>query len=139
MARSIKTGFVVGLDAQDIGERYTTKEYLLEVYPHLVPGVIAPGIFTWGLNAYGQLALNDVVNRSSPTRVGSLTNWRQVSVGTNHTAAIKTDGTLWAWGDNSYGQLGIGNTTNRSSPVQVGSLNSWKLVSASSAILDGFF
>jgi alpha-tubulin suppressor-like RCC1 family protein len=39
------------------------------------------------------------------------TNWKLVSCGTEHTAAIKTDGTLWTWGQNYYGQLGINNTT----------------------------
>ncbi|NBR14828.1 MAG: hypothetical protein EBU01_09665, partial [Crocinitomicaceae bacterium] len=58
------------------------------------------------------------------------TNWKQVACGTKHTAAIKTDGTLWTWGRNSYGQLGDNTTTTRSTPVQVfGSANNWKQVS----------
>ncbi|MBQ2669153.1 MAG: hypothetical protein IJG06_00045, partial [Clostridia bacterium] len=31
-----------------------------------------------------------------------------VVVGSNHTVALKEDGTVWAWGDNYYGQLGDG-------------------------------
>jgi alpha-tubulin suppressor-like RCC1 family protein len=53
-----------------------------------------------------------------------------MAAGRYHTAAIKTDGTLWAWGENGSGQLGINATTNRSSPVQVGALTNWSQVSA---------
>jgi alpha-tubulin suppressor-like RCC1 family protein len=86
-------------------------------------------LWAWGYNTYGQLGLNDIVSRSSPVQVGSLSNWKQVSAGDYSGFAIKNDGTLWAWGNNGSGQLGIGDTTNRSSPVQVGSLTNWKQVS----------
>ena len=36
------------------------------------------------------------------------TNWKQVSVGEDYMAAIKTDGTLWTWGTSGYAQLGNG-------------------------------
>lgn len=35
-----------------------------------------------------------------------------VSCGFNHTAIIKTDGSLWVWGEDRYGQLGLGQNTN---------------------------
>ena len=44
-------------------------------------------------------------------------------------AAIKTDGTLWAWGNNTFGQLGLSDITDRYSPVQVGGLTAWSQVS----------
>ena len=69
------------------------------------------------------------VNPTSPTRVGTLTNWRQVSAGNFHTAAVKTDGTLWTWGLNVTGQLGNNTSVSYSSPIQVGSLTNWKYVS----------
>jgi len=72
-------------------------------------------IWTWGRNSYGQLGDNTVTNRSSPVQTilyGQ--NWKQVSCGYHHTAAIKTDGTLWTWGNNqSYGRLGDNTTVNR--------------------------
>jgi alpha-tubulin suppressor-like RCC1 family protein len=58
-----------------------------------------------------------------------LTNWKQVSGGSSHSLAVKTDGTLWAWGNNGSGRLGDGTTTNRSSPVQIGVLTNWSQVS----------
>jgi alpha-tubulin suppressor-like RCC1 family protein len=55
-----------------------------------------------------------------------------VSCGGYHTAAIKTDGTLWTWGRNTYGALGDNSVTSRSSPVQtVAGGTNWKSVSGS--------
>ena len=46
-------------------------------------------------------------------------------------AAVKTDGTLWAWGINAGGRVGDGTIVNKSSPVQVGSDTNWAYVSTS--------
>ena len=53
-----------------------------------------------------------------------------VSAGDMHTAAIKTDGSLWTWGENSAGQLGVGDTAPRNLPVRVESELGWAVVSA---------
>jgi len=82
-------------------------------------------LWTWGANNYGRLGLGDTTNRSSPTQVGSLTDWAAVASGQSYMMAVKTDGTLWTWGFNGSGQLGVGDTTTYSSPVQVGSLTDW--------------
>jgi len=90
-------------------------------------------LWAWGQGGSGRLGLGDTILRSSPVQVGALTNWSQVSASLNgaHTAAVKTDGTLWAWGYNAYfGQLGDSTTISRSSPVQVGALTNWSQVSA---------
>jgi alpha-tubulin suppressor-like RCC1 family protein len=88
-------------------------------------------LWVWGDNSNGTLGLGDNTSRSSPTKVGSDTTWKQVSGGYRHTAAIKTDGTLWTWGWNDQGQLGTNTVTYYSSPVQTyaGGTN-WKQVSA---------
>ena len=86
-------------------------------------------LWTFGYNSTGALGLNDKVNRSSPTQVGSGTNWKTIAKGYNYMMAIKTDGTLWSWGANGYGALGTGNTTPTSSPVQVGAMTNWKSIS----------
>jgi hypothetical protein len=39
-------------------------------------------------NPYGQLGQGNIVHRSSPVQVGTLTNWKSVSSGYRHTAAI---------------------------------------------------
>ena len=56
--------------------------------------------------------------------------WVTVAAGYYHSAAIRSDGTLWAWGLNGNGQLGDGTTTNSSTPVQIGSDTNWASVAA---------
>ena len=93
-------------------------------------------LWCWGKNDGTENCLGDgtTVNKSSPvqTTAGG-TNWKQVSAGRRNTAAIKTDGTLWAWGNQQYGQNGNNYTdgfTGASTPVQTtaGGTN-WKQIS----------
>jgi alpha-tubulin suppressor-like RCC1 family protein len=89
-------------------------------------------LWTWGLGNNGRLGTNDTTQRSTPvTTFAGGTNWKQISLGYSHAAAIKTDGTLWTWGSNSRGQLGTNDTTQRSTPVTTfaGGTN-WKQVSS---------
>ena len=88
-------------------------------------------LWTWGFNGSGRLGDNTVVDRSSPVSVvGGFTDWCQVSAGNAHTAAVRTNGTIWAWGCNGTGRLGDNTTTNRSSPVSVvGGFTDWCQVS----------
>jgi alpha-tubulin suppressor-like RCC1 family protein len=85
-------------------------------------------LYMWGYNAFGQLGLNDVTNRSSPIQVGADGDWSYMAADADHTLAIKMDGTLWSWGLNTSGQLGHNDVINRSSPVQVGALADWAKV-----------
>jgi alpha-tubulin suppressor-like RCC1 family protein len=91
-------------------------------------------LWTWGNNISGQLGDNTTAHRSSPVQTVALgNNWRALSCGENHMAAIKDDGSLWSWGDNTYGQLGDGTKTHKSSPVQtIAGGTSWKQVSCGS-------
>ena len=87
-------------------------------------------LWAWGDNTEGamngNLGLNDAVDRSSPTQVGTDTDWptdgSKMSKGRTMTV-IKTDGTLWSWGYDLQGnnaqnsKLPYGN--GYSSPVQI--------------------
>jgi len=77
-------------------------------------------LWVWGRNDLSLLGDNTQIHRSSPVQtIAGGTNWKQAAGGTDHTAAIKTDGTLWVWGRNINGQLGINSTTAPvSSPIQ---------------------
>jgi alpha-tubulin suppressor-like RCC1 family protein len=91
-------------------------------------------LWTWGQNANGQLGDNTTTTRNTPvTTLAGETNWKQVTTGSSHTAAIKTNGTLWTWGRNDYGQLGTNTAINRSTPVTTfaGGTN-WKQVDGGS-------
>jgi alpha-tubulin suppressor-like RCC1 family protein len=89
-------------------------------------------LWTWGSGGFGQLGTNDTTARSTPvTTFAGGANWKQASAGNSHTAAIKTDGTLWTWGDGGSGRLGNFDTTNRSTPITTfAGGNNWKQVSA---------
>jgi alpha-tubulin suppressor-like RCC1 family protein len=91
-------------------------------------------LWLWGYNPYGQLGDSTLVTKSSPVQtIAGGTNWKQVAAGSFHTAAIKTDGTLWAWGSNFYGNLGNSDRSTKSSPVQtIAGGTNWKQVAAGS-------
>ena len=65
-------------------------------------------LWAWGDNSFGQLGLGDTVNRLSPTKVGSASNWVAVEAGSAFSMALNAAGEIWLWGDNRYGQLGAG-------------------------------
>lgn len=87
-------------------------------------------VWTWGLNAKGQLGNGTTTNSSLPVQAlgpggtGYLSGIVAVMGGEQHNFALKSDGTVWAWGDNSHEQLGNGTTTSSSTPVQVSGLTS---------------
>ena len=89
-------------------------------------------LYTWGENTDGQLGIDTTTDRSSPTQItSSCTNWKKISGGDSHFAALQTDGTVWTWGSNQFGELGRGDRVNRSSPVQVfGNTTGWYDISA---------
>jgi alpha-tubulin suppressor-like RCC1 family protein len=92
-------------------------------------------LWLWGSNYWGNLGDNTLTHKSSPVQtVSAGTNWKQVDVGHDFVAAIKTDGTLWTWGNNSYGELGDNTTVDKSSPVQtVAGGTNWKQGAAASS------
>jgi hypothetical protein len=83
-------------------------------------------LYTWGANDQGQLGLNDLTYRSSPTQVGTGTDWSSIKNGPGPAIlAKKTNGTLWAWGNGLSGKLGTNDQVYRSSPVQIGTNTNW--------------
>jgi alpha-tubulin suppressor-like RCC1 family protein len=89
-------------------------------------------LWLWGNNASGMLGQDNIIATSSPVQEITLSNfWIAVACGSDSTAAIKTNGSLWTWGSNNFGQLGDGTITATSSPVQeaTNSFN-WQSISA---------
>jgi alpha-tubulin suppressor-like RCC1 family protein len=86
-------------------------------------------LWNWGSSLYGQAGDNTSgFNKTTPVQeFTSSTTWKQVSVGSQHIAAIKTDGTLWSWGRGF--SVGDNTTTSRSTPRQeFTSSTNWKQV-----------
>ena len=132
MADRICTGFI-DTDGLDLGCHLVTKECMLEAYPNLVPWMKTPALWLWGSNSNAMIGDNSVTNKSSPVQtISGGANWRSVSPSGFHTAAIKTDGTLWIWGANTLsGLLGTNSIISASSPVQtISGGTNWKSVSA---------
>jgi len=79
-------------------------------------------VWGWGNNGYGQLG-NGVflpgLSQYTPVQAKGLTGIVDIDVGSEHSLALRNDGTVWAFGLNNYGQLGVGNTANYSTPVPV--------------------
>ena len=108
----------------DIENYFVTDYWLIDQW-------IGDELWNWGHNVYGNLGTNDTTQRNTPvTTFAGGTNWNQVDSGDLHTAAIKTDGTLWMWGRNFEVQLGTNDLTQRNTPVTTfaGGIN-WKQVS----------
>jgi alpha-tubulin suppressor-like RCC1 family protein len=64
-------------------------------------------LWSWGNGVSGKLGDGLESTSYSPVQeYTASTNWKQVSCGAAHVAAIKTDGTLWTWGSNNAKQLG---------------------------------
>jgi alpha-tubulin suppressor-like RCC1 family protein len=105
------------------------EDYFVDEY-WLIDQWVGDTLLTWGFNFFGQLGDNTVITRSTPvTTFAGGTNWKQVSCGYNHTAAIKIDGTLWTWGRSNVGQVGDNTTLTRRTPITTfaGGTN-WKQV-----------
>ena len=127
---SIKTKLVDG--STDLGGKgWVLKDYIIDVYPNLIPGVKTPALWMWGLGGLGQLGDNNTNPKSSPVQtIAGGVNWKQVACG-SITAGVKTDGTLWVWGRNTNGHLGDNTSISRSSPVQtVAGGTNWTQASA---------
>ena len=108
----------------DLENYFVTEYWLIDQY-------VGDELWVWGNGGNVQLGNNSTTNRSTPvTTSAGGTNWKQVRAGYRHTAAIKTDGTLWVWGEGGNGRLGTNDATDRSTPVTTfaGGTN-WKQVS----------
>jgi alpha-tubulin suppressor-like RCC1 family protein len=69
--------------------------------------------------SYHVVVSNPVGQLASAAALVTVAQRPQVSAGSDHTLALKSEGSVWAWGDNSAGQLGDGSVTSSNQPVQV--------------------
>ena len=86
-------------------------------------------LWNWGRNQLNWILWHHNLPRNitTPTQVGTDTDWARVAAGSGITVATRTDGSLWTWGSNQNGLLGINDNTARYSlvPVQVGTDTDW--------------
>ena len=93
-------------------------------------------VWAWGLNNIGQLGNGTVggtwtrpgqVLASDATALGNVV---AIAAGTNHSLALKADGSIWAWGSNFNGELGDGGTTPQPRAIQVPNLSGVTAIAA---------
>jgi alpha-tubulin suppressor-like RCC1 family protein len=93
-------------------------------------------VLAWGNNSDGQLGDGTTAESHTPLQVkgvdgaGALSDVKAIGAGTDHTVALKNDGTVWVWGNNSNGQFGNNSTTGSKTPVQVSGLSDVTAVAA---------
>lgn len=89
-------------------------------------------LYSWGLNDEGQLGQGNTTNLTTPTQVGTDTDWVDIGCGEKHSIALKSGLTsgFYAWGRNTHGQCGSAASTYISSPAQVYSGNTYTAVDA---------
>lgn len=78
-------------------------------------------IYSWGCNNDGQLGLNHLNSRNTPSLI-VLSNVIVISAGWCHSLALKKENnhnSLWGWGLNSSGQLGTASDTHKKQPSQI--------------------
>ncbi|XP_053436514.1 X-linked retinitis pigmentosa GTPase regulator isoform X6 [Nycticebus coucang] len=79
-------------------------------------------VYATGGNNEGQLGLGDTDERDTFHLISFFTSQykiKQLSAGSNTSAALTEDGQLFMWGDNSEGQIGLEDITNVCVPHQV--------------------
>ena len=91
-------------------------------------------LYAWGENTNGKTGLGtDVGNTLVPTRVGTASNWIQVSAGPQHSLALNDLGEMYSWGINARGETGLGTDVgNTLVPTRVGTASDWTQISAAS-------
>jgi alpha-tubulin suppressor-like RCC1 family protein len=89
-------------------------------------------VLCWGANSSGQLGTNDTLRRAIATLIynPASTRFVDVAVGSAHTCALASDGTVWCWGGNQVNQLNSGNGLPSYKPVQVGGIAGARSLSA---------
>ena len=88
-------------------------------------------LWMWGANVSGQLGtFTTNSTATSPDQVGVGADWTALTAGSDHTIALKSDGTLWGWGNSAFRQLGINNSAVNRRPLQIGTATNWGVVAA---------
>lgn len=143
-----RLGINSSTNTQTLVQEFTSSTNWLSLscgYSH-VAAIKADGtLWTWGRNSYGQLGVNDTIDRSTPVQeFTSSNNWKMVSCGSNATSAIKTNKTMFLWGSwytitpsmPSGASSGLPADGAKSIPYQENTLSTnWKTVSSTSAFV----
>lgn len=92
-------------------------------------------LWAWGSALYGELGngAKKPEKVSTPTQIGTDTNWKFAAGGSARAFFIKEDGTMWSVGTAEGGVLGTNSSAAQTTPVQIGTDTDWKFVATSNA------
>ncbi len=78
------------------------------------------GVYAWGLNNSNQLGVRTSDwCKARPVHVNGLSNAIAITAGSEHSMALKEDGTVWAWGYGYNGQTGNSSYTYNEVPTKI--------------------
>ena len=75
-------------------------------------------VWSYGLNANGQLGIGNNEDKSYPEKVVGLSDVKAIAVGYSHALALTSSGELYSWGLGTDGQLGNGEESSNV-PIKV--------------------
>lgn len=111
-----------GLPAVDLGTGNTAVQ-LAAGYSHTCAILNDASVKCWGVNAYGQLGIGDTQARGDgpgemgdslpAVDLGTGNTAVRLTLGSDHTCALLSDGSAKCWGYNYYGSLGTGDVQTR--------------------------
>lgn len=79
-------------------------------------------LYCWGANDFGQLGSGVdgyLTSQTSPTRVGTDSDWLAVTGFSDTFCGIREGGSVWCWGAGGIGTIGDGDTALRNVPTRV--------------------
>ena len=76
-------------------------------------------VWTIGRNYFGALGVGQRKSATSPVKIKSLPEIKEIARGYDHCIAIDVEGNLWAWGRNNYGQVGSKFTKDYFKPLKL--------------------
>lgn len=91
-------------------------------------------LWAWGWNGNGYGALgtgstDSTLVERAPVRVGTASDWVEVSAGTYTSAGVRADGSLWVWGKTTPTGLGdVAPELRRTTPKPFGTGRTWRHV-----------
>ena len=98
-------------------------------YNHTLAAKADGTLWAWGGNQSGKLGdstvttfdanNNTIENNDKLLPIEIMQDVARAEAGTNHSLAIKRDGSLWAWGNNKSGQLGNGTNIDAAEAVKI--------------------
>ncbi|EAL69105.1 hypothetical protein DDB_G0276695 [Dictyostelium discoideum AX4] len=102
------------------------------------------GVYSWGVNRWGQLGHGDQLNRNQPTLLsnigsgsgsGNSISFSMVACGSQHSMIVSNYGELYTFGCGTTGRLGHGDEQPKFKPTPVSSLVGKSIVSVAAGVM----